>query len=71
MCCVAVDQAITNAALEISADDGDAVGLVLDTCFGPSDTVERYLRKAARSGPLAGERDRLFHGRFQTQWLVR
>lgn len=45
---VAVDQALAAAAL---APSDDAIGLVLNTCFGPSQTVERYLRTLLALGP--------------------
>ncbi len=48
---VAVDQAFAAAALDTDGERGDLVGLVLDTCFGPSQTVERYLRVFLAQGP--------------------
>lgn len=51
MALLATDQAITAAGIDTSREDGTAIGLVLNTCFGPSQTVERYLRTLLAQGP--------------------
>jgi 3-oxoacyl-[acyl-carrier-protein] synthase II len=51
MAIVAVDEAIARARLDTRAGSNDSIGLVLNTCFGPSQTVERFLRVLVEQGP--------------------
>jgi len=48
---VAADRAITCASLDTVGVRGAEIGLVVNTCFGPSHTVERYLRTLLTVGP--------------------
>lgn len=48
---LAVDRALASARVETSGARGDEIGLVLETCFGPSATVEHYLRVLLAKGP--------------------
>lgn len=51
MAIIAVDEAISAAGLDTRAGDGTLRGLVMNTCFGPNKTVERFLRSLLQEGP--------------------
>ena len=48
---IAVEKAIASASLNTNGAFGNSVGVVVNTCFGPSETVERYLRTLLSKGP--------------------
>lgn len=51
MTIVAVRRALECAALSITEENAEGIGMVLNTAFGPSATTETYTRSVVRNGP--------------------